>query len=126
MTESIDASAQAVAEVRGHMKLLSEDEISDAAESALKLQGVFEDADIARSTSAANEIMKAFNVTQEEAFALIAKGYQEGLNDQGDMLDAWGEYARQVEQAGGTLENFYAISKTGLAGSGMGDCVKVL
>ena len=60
-----------------------------------------------------DNMTKNMGITHEEAFDMIARGYQEGLNSQGDLLDLINEYSIQLDQAGIDSEEFYQILKEG-------------
>lgn len=120
LNSSIEETGAAITIVSQSMKSLADDDIANATASALKLQGVFEDADLERSTSAANSLMKEFGLTSEEAFDYLAGGYQKGLNSSGDFLDSINEYGVLFDQAGFTADEMFSIMETGLQAGALG------
>lgn len=98
--ESFEDIADAASQV---IQIVGQD-ISPAAlesitESAIVLRDTF-GIDIPESTKAAQVMMDNFGMTSEQAFDMIAKGAQEGLNINGDMLDAFSEYSPYFKQLG--------------------------
>lgn len=102
--DSMDAAADAVAEVRRLLNLEGDD-LVQAAENAIALSDAFE-FDISESTRAASALMKNFGVTAEEAYDIIAYGAQNGANQNGDMLDVLNEYAAQYSALGLSADQF--------------------
>lgn len=83
--------------------------LEDTTRNALILRDTFE-MEINESTRAAEQLMKTFGYTSEQAFNLIAQGAQGGLDKNGDMLDSINEYAVHFEQLGlGGEEMFNAL-----------------
>lgn len=107
---------------------LSGEALENATASALMLRDVFE-FDVSESTRAANQLIKEFGISAEEAYTLIAQGAQNGLNANGDMLDVINEYSVHFEQMGFSSEEMFNMLING-AESGtfsidkLGDAVK--
>lgn len=115
--ESMEDVTASLIEVRQQMKGLSDEELQDATEGAIKLRDIF-GFEITESTNAANALMKNFGLTTEEAYDFIAAGQQKGLNTSGDFLETIGEYSNQFGEAGFSAEEFFSTLQTG-AGSGV-------
>lgn len=97
-------------------------------ESALALRDTFE-YDVAESVRAADAMMEQFGVDGEYAFALIAKGAENGLDYSGELLDSIDEYSVQFAKMGLDADDMFKIFQKG-AESGafnldkVGDAVK--
>ena len=63
---------------------------------------------------AADYLMKAFGVSNKEAFDMIAAGYKNGLNSSNDFTDTIVEYSGTVKEAGYSQEEFFAMLDSGL------------
>lgn len=61
----------------------------------------------------AMSLMKQFGISGEEAFDLIADGFQSGLDFSGEFLDTLNEYGVQFKEAGFSADEFLAILKKG-------------
>ena len=58
-------------------------------------------------------LMKQFGISGEEAFDLIADGFQNNLDFSGEFLDTLNEYGVQFKEAGFSADEFLAILKKG-------------
>lgn len=94
-------------------------ELQEATEAALRLRDAF-GVDIAESTGAAVELIDKFGVSTQEAFDLLAYGFQNGLDGSGDFLDTITEYSTQFSNGGATAEQFFSIIQSGMAGGALG------
>ena len=61
----------------------------------------------------AMSLIKQFGISGEEAFDLIADGFQSGLDFSGEFLDTLNEYGVQFKEAGFSADEFLAILKKG-------------
>ncbi len=123
---SIDDVADSITKVNSALAIAGVDIESEApeflqktTEAAIALRDAF-GAEINESTSAVATLMKNFGVTADEAFDLIANGYQRGLDANGDMLDGIGEYSTQIRELGGNAENLFSIMQSGQQGAVLG------
>ena len=89
--EDIAASMATVKQQAGDM---GADELERMTTNALTLRDTF-DMDVAESTRAATQLMQKFGLSGDEAYNLIAQGAQQGLNQNGDLLDVINEYSNQ-------------------------------
>lgn len=110
--ESFTDIAQAMQEVRQQAGDLGADEIKRMTENALLLRDTF-DMDIAESTRAVTALMEQFGITADEAYNLIAQGAQNGLNQNGDLLDVINEYSVQFSAAGLSAEEMFNMIANG-------------
>lgn len=65
-----------------------------------------EDAEIVK---AANSMSKQLNISFEEAFSLMEKGFEKGANLNGDMLEQMSEYGSQMQEIGLSAEGMVAL-----------------
>lgn len=127
--EDMNDIADAVANVKKNIGGTNQ-EIQKATESAFAFRDTF-GYDIPESTRAAKALMQNFGVTAEEAYDLMAKGAQNGLDYSGELLDNISEYSVQFGKAGLSAEDMFNIMQAG-ADSGawnldkIGDAVKEL
>ncbi|WP_373232100.1 phage tail tape measure protein [Cohnella sp.] len=125
--ESIDDIAASMAIVKQTTGQVG-DALEETTTNALMLRDTFE-FEVAESVNAANSMMKAFGITSEEAYTLIAQGAQNGANKNGDLIDVLNEYSVHFAQLGLDAEQFTNVLIRG-AESGaftidkVGDAVK--
>ena len=104
--------AAAMTTVKQQAGDLGADELEKMTTNALALRDTF-DMDVAESTRAATQLMQKFGLSGEEAYNLIAQGAQQGLNQNGDLLDVINEYSNQYSQAGRSAEDMFNSIKNG-------------
>ena len=110
--ENMEDAATGVTEVYKRTGLIDE-ELQKATESAFLLKDTF-GYEVAESTQAATQLMKVFGVTADEAYTLIAQGAQQGLDQNGDMLDTLNEYSVQFANLGYSAEDMFNMLKNGV------------
>lgn len=110
--ENMEDAAAGVSEVYKRTGLIDE-ELQKATESAFLLKDTF-GYEIAESTQAATQLMKIFGITADEAYTLIAQGAQQGLDQNGDMLDTLNEYSVQFANLGYSAEDMFNMLKNGV------------
>jgi len=110
--ESMEDAAAGVSEVYKRTGLIDE-ELQKVTESAFLLKDTF-GYEVAESTQAATQLMKVFGVTADEAYTLIAQGAQQGLDQNGDMLDTLNEYSVQFANLGYSAEDMFNMLKNGV------------
>lgn len=88
------------------------EELEKMTTNAIMLRDTFE-FDVAESVKAANSLMDQFGMSGEEAYNLIAQGAQNGLNQNGDMLDVLNEYSVQFSQMGYDAEDMFNMLANG-------------
>lgn len=84
-----------------------------ASEAAMTLRDTF-DMDINESLRAVDVMVKTMGVDADQAFDLLAKGAQRGLNRSGELADNITEYGQLWGQAGFSAEQTFAILENGL------------
>lgn len=70
--------------------------------------------DVADNVRGADQLMRAMGYTGEEAFDLIAAGYQNNLDRSGDYMDTLTEYAPLFAEAGYSGEEMLSMLSAGL------------
>lgn len=111
--ESFEDIADSMATVKTSFKDLNDDELKNITTDALVLRDTF-DMDVNESIRAANSLMDQYGITADEAFSLIAQGVQNGLNQNGDLLDVVNEYSVQFKNAGYSAEDMFNMLANGV------------
>lgn len=114
--EDFEDIATAVTTVRQTFKNLDSDSLTGLTKNALVLRDTF-DFDVAESINAVDQLMQNFGITSEEAFNLIAQGVQNGLNENGDLLDTIKEFSGDFSGAGLSAEEMFNVLKKGTENS---------
>lgn len=127
--ESFDDIAASMGEVKRIMgDGMGAEELEKMTQNALMLRDTF-DFDVSESVRTANSLMDQFGISGTEAYNMIAQGAQNGLNQNGDMLDVINEYGVHFKQLGLSSEEMFTMLSAG-AESGtfsvdkLGDAVK--
>lgn len=113
--ESLGDVGEAMAKVKQQSKLLKVSavkDVSDLTERALVLQSSF-DYEVNESVRSAGAMIQSFGMDGKEAFDLIAKGTQLGLNKTDDLLDTLNEYSPKFAGIGLSANDMFTILKTG-------------
>jgi TP901 family phage tail tape measure protein len=117
---SVEEAGRAVTEVTKLLKLGADDpSLQKITEKAIALKDTFK-TDVNESVSTARTLMENFGLSADQAFDLITKGYQRGLDRSGDFLDSVNEYAVQFSNGGATAEEFFSVMEAGLQGGMLG------
>ena len=95
---------------------------------AITLEDVF-GFDTVESMRAVNSLMDQFGITSEEAFNLIVQGAQNGLDQNGDLLDTINEYSVQFANVGYSADDMFNMLANGVESGTwsvdkLGDAVK--
>jgi phage-related minor tail protein len=117
--ENFEDIAESISLVERNMKNLPQDSIQGITEEALALRDVF-GKDVQETTAAAATLMEEFGLSGEEAMDVIAAGLEGGLDKQGDFLDSIGEYSNLFSENGASVEEFFSLMETGMAGGALG------
>lgn len=118
--DSVTDAAEAVKVVAQQMQLAADDpSIQRITEHAFRLRDAF-GVEVNEGVSAAKSLMENFGISADEAFNLLATGYQRGLDRSGDLLDSIGEYSVQFAEGGATAAQFFSALDTGLQGGMLG------
>ncbi|KAB1647995.1 phage tail tape measure protein [Adlercreutzia muris] len=120
-----DAGREVVAVLGNDISTESFEELTTQ---AIILRDAF-DIDVNESIKAANQLMTQFGYDGKAAYDMLAAGCQDGLNANGEWLDAVSEYSVYYEQLGLSAEDMFntmaAGSKTFLNGTDKaGDAIK--
>ena len=110
--QDFDDVATSIGEVRKQIKNLSNEELEDVTIKAIAFRDTF-GYEVPESVRAANAMIKNFGITAGEAFDLMAKGAQEGLDFSGELIDNINEYSVQFKKLGLTAEDMFSIFESG-------------
>lgn len=126
--ESLTDTSNAVATIVMQLGYLEEADLQKITENSMTLSDVYE-FDIAESIRTVKSLMDQFGISADEAFNLIVQGAQEGLNQNGDMLDVISEFAVHFADAGLSADNMFRMIANGYSEgswdiSKLGDAVK--
>lgn len=110
--ESIEDVAVSMATVKTQTKLTG-DELENTTKNAILMRDVF-GFEVNESIRAVNSLMDQFGITADEAYNLIAQGAQNGLNQNGDLMDVINEYGVHFERAGYSAEDMFNMLANGV------------
>lgn len=118
--DSVTDAGVAVAELAKQLGLTASDPaLKTMTENAFRLRDAF-GVEVNESVDAVKTLMENFGVSSEEAFDLLAAGYQRGLDRSGDFLDTIGEYSVQFAAGGANASQFFSLLESGLQGGMLG------
>ena len=126
--ESFEDIAAAMGEVKRIAGDIGAGDLEKMTTNALTLRDTF-DFEVSESMRAVNSLMDQFGITSDQAFNLMAQGAQNGLNQNGDLLDVINEYSVQFKSAGYSADEMFNMLANG-ASTGtwsvdkLGDAVK--
>lgn len=104
--ESMEDIADAMAEIKQQTGEINPSKLKELTKNSLALRDTF-GFDIKESIRSVNMLMSQFGITSQEAFDLIVKGAQNGLDKNGDLLDTINEYSVHYKQLGFSSEEFF-------------------
>nr|WP_246570115.1 phage tail tape measure protein [Lentibacillus saliphilus] len=110
--ESADQIDQAVLQVKQNIRDLNNEDLERITEKAFLLAETFE-SDVNEVTRAGNNIIKGFGIEADEAFDLMAKGAQNGLNFSNEMFDNLSEYSSLFANMGFSAEEYFELLQKG-------------
>jgi len=110
--ESFEDVADAMSVVVRTFDDLDDASLQDITEDAIALRDTF-GYDYQESMRAVNSLMKKFGISSDKAFNLLVQGAQEGLDQNGDLLDVINEYSVQFADAGYEAEDMFNMLKNG-------------
>ncbi|MCG3418963.1 phage tail tape measure protein [Oceanobacillus jordanicus] len=110
--ESAEEIDHALLQTRQNIKDLNNEELERITEKAVILADTFE-ADVNEVTRAGNNLMKGFGLESDEAFDLMAKGAQNGLNFSNEMFDNLSEYSGLFARMGFSAEEYFELLQKG-------------
>ena len=113
VTDSIDEATQATILMKSTFQDLNNEDLSKITEQVVALSKRT-GTEYSENIKAADYLMKAFGVSNEEAFDMIASGYKNGLNASHDFTDTIVEYSGTVKEAGYSQQEFFSMLNSGL------------
>ena len=113
VTDSIDEATQATVLMKNTFKDLNNEDLGKITSQVVALSKRT-NTEYTENIRAADYLMKAFGVSNQEAFDMIAAGYKNGLNASNDYTDTIIEYSGTVKEAGYTQEEFFSMLDSGL------------
>lgn len=113
--EDISDVADMMARVKQQMQGISDVDLKDVTEDLLTLRDTF-GMDENETLRGAQQLMKQFGISSKEAFDLMAKGAQNGLDYSGELGDNIAEYAGKFKQAGYSAKEYFQAMTNGVKG----------
>lgn len=113
--EDISDAADMMARVKQQMQGISDVDLKDVTEDLLTLRDTF-GMDENETLRGAQQLMKQFGITSQEAFDLMATGAQNGLNKSDELGDNIAEYSGKFKQAGYSADEYFQLMQNGLDG----------
>lgn len=105
--------ANSMSLVRQYTNETDPSKIKELAENGMALEDIFS-MDLGESIRGIDALMENMGLSGEQAFDLIAKGTQNGLNKSGELMDNLTEYSSLWSQAGFSAEEMFTILQNGL------------
>ena len=113
VTDSIDEATNATVLMKNTFKDLNNEDLGKITSQVVALSKRT-NTEYTENIRAADYLMKAFGVSNQEAFDMIASGYKNGLNASNDFTDTIVEYSGTVKEAGYSQEEFFSMLDSGL------------
>lgn len=113
--EDISDVADMMGRVKQQMQGISDVDLKNVTEDLLTLRDTF-GMDENETLRGAQQLMKQFGITSQEAFDLMATGAQNGLNKSDELGDNISEYSGKFAQAGYSAEEYFQLMQNGLDG----------
>lgn len=113
--EDISDVTDMMGRVKQQMQGISDVDLKNVTEDLLTLRDTF-DMDENETLRGAQQLMKQFGITSQEAFDLMATGAQNGLNKSDELGDNISEYSGKFAQAGYSAEEYFQLMQNGLDG----------
>ncbi|GAA5416193.1 hypothetical protein Pryu01_01225 [Paraliobacillus ryukyuensis] len=110
--ESADQIDQALLQVKQNIRNVNNEDLERITEKAFLLADTFE-SDVNEVTRAGNNVMKGFGIEADEAFDLMARGAQKGLNFSNEMFDNLSEYSTLFASMGYSAEEYFELLQKG-------------
>lgn len=111
--EDINDVAQSMALVKQYTGELDPSKLKDMTENGIAMRDVF-GMELSETIRGVDAIMDNMGGTSEEAFDLMARGAQRGLNKTGELADNIAEYGSLWSQAGFSAREMFSIMENGL------------
>lgn len=113
--EDISDVADMMGRVKTQMQGISDVDLKNVTENLLTLRDTF-GMDENETLRGAQQLMKQFGITSQEAFDLMATGAQNGLNKSDELGDNIAEYSGKFAQAGYSADEYFQLMQNGLDG----------
>ena len=113
--ESVSDVADMMGRVKQQMQGISDVDLKNVTEDLITLRDVY-GMDENETLRGAKQLMEQFGISSKEAFDLMAKGAQNGLDYSGELGDNIAEYAGKFAQAGYSEEEYFQIMTNGVKG----------
>lgn len=107
--------ADMMGRVKQQMQGISDVDLKNVTEDLLTLRDTF-GMDENETLRGAEQLMKQFGITSQEAFDLMATGAQNGLNKSDELGDNISEYSGKFAQAGYSADEYFQLMHNGLEG----------
>lgn len=111
--EDINDVASSMALVKQYTGELDASKLEDMTENGIAMRDVF-DMDLSETIRGVNSLVTNMGLSADEAFDLMSKGAQNGLNKSGELADNIAEYGQLWGQAGFSAQEMFAILDNGL------------
>ena len=111
--EDVSDVADMMGRVKQQMQGISDVDLKNVTEDLLTLRDTF-DMDENETLRGAQQLMKQFGITSQEAFDLMATGAQNGLNKSDELGDNISEYSGKFAQAGYSADEYFQLMQNGL------------
>ncbi len=111
--EDINDVAESMALVKQYTGELDASKLKEMTENGLAMRDVF-NMDLGETIRGVDSLIDNMGVSADEAFDLMAKGAQRGLDKSGELGDNIAEYGQLWSQAGFSAKEMFAILENGL------------
>lgn len=111
--DDINDVAQSMALVKQYTGELDPSKLESMTENGIAMRDVF-DMDLSETIRGVDGLVENMGATSEEAFDLMARGAQNGLNKSGELADNIAEYSQLWGQAGFSAQEMFGILQNGL------------
>ena len=111
--EDIQDVAQSMAVVKQYTGELDSSRLKEMTENGLAMRDVF-GMDLSETIRGVDAMIDNMGVSSQEAFDLMAKGAQRGLNKSGELADNIAEYGPLWSQAGFSAQEMFTVMENGL------------
>lgn len=111
--EDINDVAKSMALVKQYTGELDPSKLKSMTENGIAMRDVF-DMDLSETIRGVDVLIGEMGASSEEAFDLMAKGAQNGLDKSGELADNIAEYGSLYHQAGFSAKEMFAIMQNGL------------
>ena len=113
--ENVSDVADMMGKVKQQMQGISDVDLKNVTEDLITLRDVY-GMDESETLRGAKQLMEQFGISSKEAFDLMAKGAQNGLDYSGELGDNIAEYAGKFAQAGYSAKEYFQAMTNGVKG----------